>query len=239
MIKILINGALGRMGSEAVIAVKADPALELVGTAVRGDNLAQKINHCQPDVVLDLTTPEAVYQNSLTIIEHNVHPVIGTTGLTPSQIDHLQLLCAQKKLGGIIAPNFSISVLLMIKMAALAAAYLPHAEIVESHHEAKKDSPSGTAIKTAQTIASKRENPIHVPHPHGPARGFICENVPIHSVRLPGLIAHQKIIFGGHFESLEIKHDSFDRKSFMPGVLMACKRAPELNSLIYGLEHLL
>jgi 4-hydroxy-tetrahydrodipicolinate reductase len=124
-------------------------------------------------------------------------------------------------------------------MAALAAAYLPHAEIIESHHFAKKDSPSGTAIKTAQTINAHRTETIHVPDHKAQARGFICEDVPIHAVRLPGLVAHQQIIFGGHYESLEIKHDSFDRKSFMPGIIMACKQVLELKHLVYGLENLL
>jgi 4-hydroxy-tetrahydrodipicolinate reductase len=239
MIKILICGANGRMGKEAMIAIEHDPQLELVGVALRNDNLSEKINQHNPDVVLDLTTPQAVYENCQTIIAHHVHPVIGTTGLTAAQIEALQQLCAQKKLGGIIAPNFSLSVLLMIKMAALAAPYFPHAEIIELHHDQKKDSPSGTAIKTAQTIAAHRKAPIHVPDDKSPARGFICEQVPIHSVRLPGLVAHQQVIFGGAFESLEIKQDNFDRKSFMPGVIMACKKVLELKHLVYGLENLL
>lgn len=240
MIKVLICGASGRMGKEAVLAITEDPQLELVGVALRGDNLSEKINQYRPEVVLDLTTPDAVLQNCETIIAHNVHPVIGTTGLTADQIEHLQQLCLQKQLGGIIAPNFSLSVMLMIKMAALAAHYFPHAEIIELHHEKKKDSPSGTAIKTANVIAQNRpQKNIEVPYPHGPARGDIFEQVPIHSVRLPGLIAHQQIIFGGYYESLEIKQDNFDRKSFMPGVIMACKKVLELKHLVYGLENLL
>jgi 4-hydroxy-tetrahydrodipicolinate reductase len=240
MIKVLICGASGRMGKEAVIAITADPELELVGIALRGDHLADKINLHKPDVVLDLTTPEAVYENAKTIIAHNAHPVIGATGLTAQQIEHLQQLCSQQQLGGIIAPNFSLSVMLMIKMASLAAQYFPHAEIIELHHDKKKDSPSGTAIKTAHAIAQNRNNKtIDVPDAHGLGRGYLCEQVPVHSVRLPGLIAHQHIIFGGQYESLEIKQDNFDRKSFMPGVLMACKKTVELNKLIYGLEHLL
>lgn len=138
MIKLLICGAHGRMGKEAVIAVGQDPQLELVGVSLREDNLAEKINQHKPDVVLDLTAPEVVYQNALTIIEHNVHPVIGATGLTAAQIEHLQELCKQKQLGAIIAPNFCLSVMLMIKMAAIASKYFPHAEIIELHHEKKK-----------------------------------------------------------------------------------------------------
>jgi 4-hydroxy-tetrahydrodipicolinate reductase len=240
MIKILICGAQGRMGKEAVNAIQEDSELELVGVCLRGDNLSDKINSHKPDVVLDLTTPDAVYQNCETIIAHNVRPVIGTTGLTSEQIEHIQQLCLQKQLGGIIAPNFSLSVMLMIKMAALAAQYFPQAEIIELHHDKKKDSPSGTAIKTAQIIAQNRaHNNIDVPYPNEPARGSIHEQIPIHSVRLPGLIAHQQIIFGGYYESLEIKQDNFDRKSFMPGVLMACKKVIKLQNLVYGLENLL
>lgn len=240
MINILICGANGRMGKEAVKAIDADPEFTLVGVCLRGDHLADKIKQHKPDVVLDLTTPESVYENAQTIIAHNVHPVIGTTGLSSAQISALQLECEKQQLGGIIAPNFSLSVLLMIKMAAQIAQYFPHVEIVELHHDEKKDSPSGTAIKTAQAIAlGREENPIKVPYPDNPARGFMCEQVPIHSVRLPGLVAHQQVIFGGHFESLAIKQDTYDRKSFMPGVLMACKKVRTLKHLIYGLEQLL
>lgn len=203
MIKVLVCGANGRMGKEAVIAITNDPELELVGVSLREDHLADKINLHKPDVVLDLTTPDAVYENCKTIIEHNVHPVIGTTGLTALQIEELQQLCAQKQLGGIIAPNFSLSVMLMIKMASMAAQYFPHAEIIELHHDKKKDSPSGTAIKTAHAIAQNRDQEsITVPDAKGLGRGYLCENVPIHSVRLPGLVAHQQIIFGGQYESL-------------------------------------
>lgn len=226
MIKILISGAQGRMGKEAVIAIEADPAFTLVGVSLRHQNLSEQIQQYKPDVVLDLTIPEVVYEHCETIIAHNVHPVIGTTGLTPTQIQHLQTLCTKKQLGGIIAPNFSMGVMLMMKMAAMAAQYLPHAEIIELHHEKKLDAPSGTAIRTAQIIAENRSEPGLKP-------------VPIHSVRLPGLLAHQRIIFGGSFESLEIKQDSYDRKSFMPGVIMACKKVMTLNQLVYGLENLL
>lgn len=239
MIKVLVCGAHGRMGKEAVIAITEDLQLELVGVSLREDILADKINLHKPDVVLDLTSPEAVYQNTKTIIEHGAHPVIGTTGLTAQQIEELQNLCEQKKLGSIIAPNFSLTVMLMIKMASLASQYFPHAEIIELHHDKKKDSPSGTAIKTAQAIAKNRQQTITVPDAKGLGRGYVCEDIPIHSVRLPGLVAHQQIIFGGQYESLTISQDNFDRKSFMPGVLMACKKVVDLKHMVYGLENLL
>ncbi len=239
MIRILVCGAHGRMGKEAVMAIQNDPDLVLAGISLREHQLAEQIKHHSPDVVLDLSVPEVVYEHCLTIIEHNVHPVIGTSGLTLEQMQTLHQLCKEKQLGGILAPNFSLGVMLMIKMAALAAQYLPHAEIIELHHDKKVDAPSGTALRTAHVIAEHRHTNIQVPGPNNAARGYVHANVPIHSVRLPGLLAHQHIIFGGVFESLEIKHDSFDRKSFMPGVILACKKAPELKHLVYGLENLL
>jgi 4-hydroxy-tetrahydrodipicolinate reductase len=237
MIRVLISGANGRMGQEAVLAIKADPAFDLVGVSLKEHDLLAQIKQYKPDVVLDLTTPEVVFKNCQTIIDQNVHPVIGTSGLTLAQIKNLQAQCLQKKLGGIIAPNFSLGVMLMMKMAAMAARYLPDAEIIELHHDKKLDSPSGTALRTAEVIAANRST--KTTFDNAPARGLFHEGVPIHSIRLPGLLAHQRIIFGGTFESLEIKHDSFDRKSFMPGIVLACKQVMELKELVYGLENLL
>jgi 4-hydroxy-tetrahydrodipicolinate reductase len=239
MIRILVCGAQGRMGKEAVNAIQQDPMLVFAGESLRTQSLSQQIELHKPDVVLDLTTPEVVFEHCQTIITHGVHPIIGTTGLTAEQIAILQQQCEEKQLGGIIAPNFSLSVMLMIKMAALAAPYFPHAEIIELHHDKKLDAPSGTALRTAQVIAEHRNKTITVPSSHHASRGFIEKDVPIHSVRLPGLIAHQRVIFGGEYESLEIKDDSYDRKSFMPGILMACKKVVTLKHLVYGLENLL
>jgi 4-hydroxy-tetrahydrodipicolinate reductase len=241
-ISVLVNGASGKMGAETVRAVEADPELLLVGQAYRGSVLSEVIQQTQPEVVIDFTTPESVFSNALTIIEANKHPIIGTTGLSPDQIQELTTLCQQKKLGGLIAPNFAIGVILMMRFASEAIRYFPHTEIIELHHDAKKDSPSGTAIKTAQMMAKNRpEIPAKqttketIPH----SQGAQCEGISIHSVRLPGLVAHEAILFGGPGEILTIKHDAMDRKCFMTGVLLACKKVTALNKLVYGLENLL
>lgn len=218
-INIIVNGAHGRMGQETVAAIKADPELHLVGALNHGDSLSDNIKALKPDVVIDFTVPDSVFQNSKTIIECSARPVIGTTGLTLAQIEELQHMCQSKKLGGIIAPNFSLGAVLMMRMAQLAAPYFPNAEIIEYHHPAKKDAPSGTSIKTAQLM------------------GY--PDLPIHSVRLPGYVASQTVIFGGDEETLTIHHNSTHRKAFMPGVRMACKKVMTLDGLVYGLEKLI
>jgi 4-hydroxy-tetrahydrodipicolinate reductase len=241
-IKIIVNGAHGRMGQETVQAVQDDHELELVATCDHGDNLAEKIQQTNADVVVDFTTPAAVFENTRTIIAANAHPIIGTTGLIPEQITELQQFAFEKKCGGIIAPNFSIGAVLMMRFAAEAARYLPHAEIIEFHHDGKKDAPSGTAMKTAAMIAAERkENPVDPTEKEllPGARGGKQNNIAIHSIRLPGFVAHQEVIFGGKNETLTIRHDSIHRNAFMPGVIFACKKVLSLNELIYGLEKLL
>lgn len=241
-IKVIINGANGRMGQEAVKAIDNDPQLTLVAKGTHETDLATLIKEHQPNVVVDLTTADSVFTNCHTIIEHNAHPVIGTSGLVAEQVMELQAISRQKQLGGIIVPNFSIGAVLMMQMARQASQYLPHVEIIEQHHDGKLDSPSGTAIKTAELIAEQRKSPSESreeKHVIEGARGAICKGVPIHSIRLPGLVAHQSVIFGGTSETLTIRHDSIHRASFMPGLLLACKKVPELNELLYGLEYLL
>ena len=239
-IRILINGAAGRMGQITVPAVQNDARFELVGTAVRGDDLAQKITQTSPNVVVDLTNPASVFENTRTIISAGVHPVVGTTGLLPEQITALQALAAKKSLGGIIAPNFSLGVILLMRFAAQAAQYFPYAEIIELHHDKKKDAPSGTALKTAQLLTQVRANqrPPCEEIVAG-ARGANVNEVPIHSVRLPGLLAHEEVLFGSEGELLTLRHDAFNRSTYMPGLLLACEKVSGLNGLVYGLEHVL
>ncbi|MBL4647420.1 MAG: 4-hydroxy-tetrahydrodipicolinate reductase [Gammaproteobacteria bacterium] len=242
MINVLINGAAGRMGQEAVNAVTADSRFALVAKTGRQDDLYTAIRQSQAHVVVDLTVASAAYQNTLTIIKSGAHPVIGTSGFIAGQIATLQTLCAEKKLGGIIVPNFSLGAVLMMKFAQQAAKYLPAVEIIERHHPAKQDAPSGTAIKTAQMIAAVRENTqLATPRKEllSGVRGGVCETIPIHSLRLSGSIAHQEVIFGGHQETLTIKHDSLHRACFMPGLLLACASVMQLNELIYGLDNVL
>lgn len=240
-IRVLINGSHGRMGQEAILAIQADSQLELAGTADHHDDLALMIKTRQPDVVLDFTVAAVVYRNLQIIIDAGVHPVIGTSGLLPEQVAELQAVCAAKRLGGIIAPNFSIGAILMMRYAADAARYFNHVEIIELHHDGKQDAPSGTAMKTAQMMAKAR---TQAPTPREErellpgARGGVQEGIHMHSIRLPGLMAHQTVLFGGQGETLEIRHDSIHRQAFMPGVCLACKKVVELTELIYGLEQL-
>lgn len=246
-IHVLVNGARGRMGQQVVATVDQDPELTLVGQVDRGNNLASIIDQFHPDVVIDFTTAAAVFDNASIIIDSNTHPVIGTTGLHPDQIAELQQQCATKKLGGLIAPNFSIGAILMMKYAQDAARYLQHAEIIELHHDGKLDSPSGTSIKTAEMIAKQWNNEEKNSSPSSQnthetipgARGATYHDIPIHAVRLPGLVAHQEVIFGGIGETFHLRHNSINRECFMPGVLLACKKVMTLKHLEYGLEHIL
>jgi 4-hydroxy-tetrahydrodipicolinate reductase len=242
-IRVLVNGAKGRMGAQTVLAVSRDAALELADQCDLGDDLAARIAASRARVVVDFTAPAAAYPNATAIIQAGAHPVIGTTGFTAEQIQALQALCRERRLGGVIAPNFALGAILMMRFAAEAARWLPHVEIIEIHHDGKAEAPSGTAIKTAEMIQAARSS---APRPQVEsrelvpgARGTRAYPVPIHSVRLPGHVAHQEVILGGQGESLRIRHDTIGRECFMPGVLLAIKRVPDLHELVYGLEHLL
>lgn len=242
-IKVIVNGASGKMGTVLVNTLKQNPDFELVQALGRNDNLPKAIHETNAQVVVDLTTAESVYKNSLAIIEANVHPVIGTSGLLPDQIASLQEICSQKKLGGIIAPNFSLGAVLMMKFAGVAAKYFPIGEVVEAHHEQKIDAPSQTALKTAEIIADSKnketEIDIKTKENIEGARGANFNNVPIHSLRMPGVLARQEVIFGGIGETLTVTHNTLDRQSFMPGILLCCRKVLNLTSLYYGLESIL
>jgi 4-hydroxy-tetrahydrodipicolinate reductase len=242
MIRVLVNGAHGRMGQEAVKAVQADSALTLVGQAGKGDDLIAMIRETNAQVVVDFTVSSVAFESASAIIAANAHPVIGTSGFSPEQIAQLQAQCAEKKLGGIIAPNFSIGAVLMMRYAKDAARYYQHVEIIEMHHAGKEDAPSGTAIKTAQMIAEARKSqPQHknIRETIPGSRGALCNDIPIHAIRLPGVVAAQEVIFGSPGETLRIREESIDRSSFMPGVCLACKRVTTLDRLVYGLEDIL
>ncbi|OGC03897.1 4-hydroxy-tetrahydrodipicolinate reductase [candidate division WOR-1 bacterium RIFOXYA12_FULL_43_27] len=217
-IRVIVNGAKGKMGIETVKAIMAEDDMELVASTDVGDDLSEKIINNKAEVVVDFTVPQAALGNAKKIISAEASAVIGTTGLSNENLKELGSLCAKHKVNCLVAPNFAVGAVLMMKFAAEAVKYLPHAEIIEFHHEKKLDKPSGTAIKTAHLME---------------------KDVPIHSVRLPGLVAHQEVIFGGVGQTLTIRHDSINRESFMPGVILAIRKIKTLKGLVYGLEKIL
>ncbi|WP_131795498.1 4-hydroxy-tetrahydrodipicolinate reductase [Fluoribacter gormanii] len=240
--RVIVNGAKGKMGALACETLDNHQEFELVAQLGKEDDLAQAIKDTKAQIVVDLTRADCVYQNSLTIINHGARPVIGTSGLLPGQIKELTALCESHRLGGIIVPNFSISAVLMMVFAAKAAEYFPEVEIIEAHHQQKLDAPSGTALKTAEMIASARKNPknkLNLKELIPGARGGVHCDINIHSLRLPGVIARQQVVFGSVGETLTITDDCIDRRSFMPGIILSCQKVTGLSTLIYGLEHLL
>jgi 4-hydroxy-tetrahydrodipicolinate reductase len=245
-IRVAVAGAHGRMGQEVVKMLERDEELVYTGALdTRGDDEAvrRQLDEMRPDVLVDFTTPHSVYRHLELCLYHGIRPVVGTTGLTPEQLQDLTARYREAGLGGIIAPNFAIGAILLMKFAAMAAKYMPHVEIIELHHDRKLDAPSGTALKTAEMIAAVRED-IKQGHPEEAesipgARGAEYRGFRIHSVRLPGLVAHQEVLFGATGQTLSIRHDSINRESFMPGVNMAIKAVMNMSELIYGLEHLI
>ncbi|MDX2346672.1 MAG: 4-hydroxy-tetrahydrodipicolinate reductase [Legionella sp.] len=239
---IIVNGASGKMGRLACDMLQASSEFELLAGLGRTDDLAQAIVDLNAHIVLDLTRADCAYQNSLTIIEQGARPVIGTSGLLEPEIKALSALCEKKKLGALIVPNFSIAAMLMMRFAKEAAHYLPDVEIIEAHHPAKAEAPSGTAVKTADLIANARQASPHLSASKEilpGALGALYQDVRIHSLRLPGTLAEQNVIFGQTGETLTIKHQTIDRLSFMPGVHLACQQVQKLDKLVYGLEHIL
>jgi 4-hydroxy-tetrahydrodipicolinate reductase len=241
-IRVLVNGANGRMGQATVKAISNDPELELVATTGRNDDLAAAIKTHKAQVVVDFTNADAVQESTRIIIASGAHPVVGTSGLLMEQVKEFQAACKEAKLGGIIAPNFSLGAVLLMKHAQEMAKYFEHVEIIEMHHDGKLDSPSGTALRTAEMLAvnfkaaaTTKKTKETIPG----ARGATHHQIPIHSIRLPGLVAHEQVIFGGTGETLTLRHDSIDRISFMPGVCLACKKVLTLDEMVYGLEHVL
>ena len=257
-IRVAVCGALGKMGQEVVKTVLADPELTLVGLAdshagkddqnksiqpIHAD-IKTMLAETKPEVCVDFTHPDCVLKNTLAIIAADCRPVIGTTGLAEADLQEIAAALTKQNIGGIVAPNFAIGAVLLMKFAQEASKYLDHAEIIEFHHNQKADAPSGTAIKTAELMAKSQTkfgntNSAEKETYKGARGATGPADVHIHSVRLPGLVAHQEVIFGAQGQMLTIRHDSIDRSSFMPGVAMACKKVMELHGLTYGLEHLL
>ncbi|ULO09339.1 4-hydroxy-tetrahydrodipicolinate reductase [Paenibacillus sp. 19GGS1-52] len=260
-IRVIVSGAGGRMGKEVIKLVLQDEELELAAAVDRStmdtdagrlvgleetgilvtSNLEAALAESNADVLVDFTIPQSAYENTALAIKYGVRPVIGTTGFTPEQIKELDKQCQEQGIGGLIAPNFSIGAILMMKFAAQAAKYFPHLEIIEYHGDQKLDAPSGTAIKTAEMISEVRKelrqgNPQEEETIEG-ARGGYYNGFRIHSVRLPGVFAQEEVIFGGYGQSLKIRHDSYERAGYMPGVKMGVQKVMGYTGLIYGFEH--
>lgn len=256
--KVLVAGFTGAMGQKAVNLVNSLDNFELVaGMSPTATNDPQKYNlpagakiyqslaeipDLAADIWIDFTTPKAVYDNVKFALEHHISPVVGTTGMSDEQEAELIKISQKEKVGGLIAPNFGMSAVLLMKFAKEAAKYFPDAEIIEMHHEDKKDAPSGTALATAKMIAQNR--PEHETAPDEVetlenVRGGDYQGIKIHSVRLPGYIAHEQVLFGGPGEALTIRQDSFDRESFMGGVKVALEKVDQLDELVVGLENIL
>nr|BEK68429.1 4-hydroxy-tetrahydrodipicolinate reductase [Kitasatospora purpeofusca] len=244
-LRVAVIGAKGRIGSEAVKAVEAAPDLELVATLGRGSDLAE-LTGAGVQVAVELTHPDSVMGNLDHCLSHGIHVVTGTTGWTEERLATVRgQLAAAPELGLLIAPNFSIGAVLGMKFAQAAARYFESVEVVELHHDHKADAPSGTATRTAQLIAAARAAaglaPQQDPTTHGlpGARGADVDGVPVHSVRLRGLLAHQQVMFGDEGETLTVRHDSLHHSSFMPGILLGVRKVVETPGLTLGLEHFL
>lgn len=268
-IPVVVNGALGKMGREVIKVVSQASDMILVGAVDRShadqdvgeviglgslgvsvsedlqSQFMSLLQHNQPGVVVDFTHPSSIYETIRSAIAFGIRPVVGTTGLKPEQIQALAEFAEKASTGCLIAPNFSIGMVLLQQMAVQAAHYFDHVEIIELHHNRKADAPSGTALQTADYIRKlgKRFNVPEVEEVETVpgVRGGITgeDSIRIHSLRLPGLIAHQEVIFGGLGQTLTLRHDTSDRMAYMPGVLLGIRKVIHLKHLIYGLEHLL
>jgi 4-hydroxy-tetrahydrodipicolinate reductase len=242
MIKVGVLGARGRMGSEVVKAISEAQDCELVASLDQGDSLDALVAS-KAEVVVDFTTPDVVMGNLEFLIKNNIHAVVGTTGFSEDRLATLKSwLAANPTTGVLIAPNFAIGAVLMMEFAEKAARFFESAEIIELHHPNKVDAPSGTAARTATLISEARKRAGLSAMPDATttslegARGALVGDVPVHSVRLRGLIAHQEVLFGGLGETLTIRHDSLDRAGFMPGVLLGVRKVSSHPGLSVGLE---
>lgn len=241
-LKVAVIGARGRMGSEVCRAVDQDPDLQLVAQIVKDDEL-QALVDAGTDVAVEFTTPDAVKDNVRFCLDHDIHTVVGATGLDEDDIAELEEVALGSAGNLFIAPNFAIGAVLMMRFAAAAARYFDSAEIIERHHENKVDAPSGTALRTARLMNASRTDAWTAPAGDNEtlsgSRGGDVDGIRVHSLRVRGSVAHQDVVLGSPGETLTIRHDSLDRSSFMPGVLLAVKKVPELGPLTVGLENLL
>ena len=257
-IKVVVHGASGRVGQEIVKAVCREPEMRLVGAVdikttqdslVLPDgsgavpfsiDLEDILTRCRPEVLVDFSIAQAAMSAVRIATKQGVNLVIGTTGLTADNFDEIKRLTEANKVGAVVAPNFALGAVLMMHLAKVAAKYLDYAEIIELHHHQKADAPSGTALSTARAMTAARGKPfLQPPGQTSESRGKQVEGAAIHSVRLPGLMAHQEVIFGAPGQTLSIRHDTINRECYMPGVILAIKEVVKRQGLTYGLDALL
>lgn len=257
-IRVVVQGASGKMGQEVCHALCHEPDTEVVGAidltvkdnfvlpdgygAVPAFKDAKKaLAKLKPNVLVDFSLSPATMPAVRAAIANGVHMVIGTTGLSKEELDEIDRLSLDGGVGAVVAPNFALGAIMMMHLAKIAAKYFDHAEIIEGHHQGKIDAPSGTALATAKGMAAARGKPFEAPPspPGKDSRGQEVEGIPIHSLRLPGLLAQQEVIFGTAGQTLSIKHDTINRECFMPGVVLAVKEVGKYKGLAYGLEELL
>ena len=258
-IKVVIHGASGRVGQILISNLYQSPQIKLVGAVdikTAGDkitlgdgsaipfsaNLEQVLSETRPEVMVDFTLAHATMPAVRTALKHGVNLVIGTTGLTAENIAEIERLANENRLGVILASNFALGAVLMMYFSKVAAKYMDYAEITELHHQTKIDAPSGTAINTAKSMAAYRGRPFSQAvdyEKNYPSRGQVVEGVHIHSIRLPGLMAHQEVVLGGLGQTLTIRHDTINRECYVPGVLLAIQEVVKRQGLVQGLENIL
>jgi len=259
MIKVAVHGALGRMGQQVVTTICREPDMEMAGAIdlkVSGDSLplpdgsgdipasadlAAMLSACRPDVMVDFSIAGAAMPAARTAIKSGVNLVVGTTGLSTNDISEIGSLAQEKRVGAVVVPNFALGAVLMTHLAKIAARHFDYAEIIELHHDKKADAPSGTSLATARAMAKARGKPFQRPRgdENADSRGKDVEGVSVHSVRLPGLMAHQEVLLGTAGQTLSIRHDTINRECYMPGVILAIKAVVGLKGLTYGLDALL
>jgi 4-hydroxy-tetrahydrodipicolinate reductase len=254
-IKVIVHGALGKVGREVVRAVSLDPATKLVGavdikatgksldipdtsdSVPLSTNLEEIIVATKPDVMVDFTLAKAAMPAIRIAAKNKVNLVIGTTGFSQDDLNEIDKLAKENNVGAIVASNFALGAVLMMHLAKIAAKYFDYAEIIELHHNQKLDAPSGTSLSTAKGMAQARGKPFQIPP--GPTRGQMIEGITLHSIRLPGLMAHQEVLFGTAGQTLSIRHDTINRECYTPGVMLAVKEVSKLKGLTQGLDKLL
>jgi len=243
-IRVCLTGYRGKVGGILAAAFQGESDIDYVGGVTRGDDLASFLHEKRPQALVDFTRPSEAMHNALAAVAAGAAPVVGTTGLSAADLDKLETACAQKKIGGIVAPNFAVGAVLMMHLADIAAPHFDAAEVIELHHAGKLDAPSGTALSTARRLAARRKDK---PFAHRKAeketlpgtRGGEEGGVAVHSVRLPGFVADQEVIFGLPGQTLTIAHRTTSREAYVPGVLLAIRRVTAEPRFYRGLDELL